>query len=131
MVPLNAAETEWVATNVAAVRQMLVSSGLSADGALSPEALDDLWAVLLDEETRDPNEIINLVGLSFGQLLTEQLDLAWVALTDAHGTEIAVRGRSDFTVFPTVFVAKRYAERETHFLAASFRDMVRTVESII
>ena len=120
--PLNEAEQEWVATNVAEAKQML-------DGNLSPETLDDLWATLLRDEPTDPNPAINMVGLAFGQLLVEDLGLSWVALTDAHGTEIAVRGRSAFTVFPTNFIAKRYEERETGFIAPAYQEMVRIGES--
>ena len=82
------------------------------------------------DDPADPNPGINLIGLAFGHLLAERLDLAWVALTDQHGTEIAVRGRSDFTVFPTNFVAKRYAERELGFIAPAFDEIVRTAESL-
>jgi hypothetical protein len=73
--------------------------------------------LLRSERLEDPNEAINLVGLAFGQLLVERFGLEWVALSDEHGTEIAVRGPSDFTVFPTNFVAKRYESGDTGFLA--------------
>jgi hypothetical protein len=121
--PLNEAEQEWVATNVAEAKQML-------DGNLSPETLDDLWATLLRDEPTDPNPAINMVGLAFGQLLVENLGLSWVVLTDEHGTEIAVHGRSDFTVFPTNFIAKRYEGRETNLIAPAYQEMVRTAESL-
>jgi hypothetical protein len=121
--PLNEAEQEWVATNVAEAKQLL-------EGNLSPETLDDLWAALLREEPADPNPAINMVGLAFGQLLVEGLGLSWVALTDEQGTEIAVRGRGDFTVFPTNFIAKRYAGRETNFIAPAYQEMVRTARSL-
>ena len=97
---------------------------------LSPEALDELWAILLSEDPDDPNPAINLVWLAFGQLLVERLGLSWVALTDANGTEIAVHGRSDFTVFPTNFIAKRYESRQTGFIAPAFDERVRTAESL-
>jgi hypothetical protein len=67
--PLNEAEGESVAANVAEAKRML-------DGRLSPEALDDLWAALMDDEPADPNPAINLVGLAFGQLLADRLDLS-------------------------------------------------------
>jgi hypothetical protein len=113
--PLNEAESEWVAENVAEAKRML-------DVRLSPEALDDLWAALLDDEPADPNPAINVVGLAFGQLLADRLDLSWVALTDDNGTEIAVRGRANFTVFPTNFIAKRYLGRQTNSISASYDD---------
>jgi hypothetical protein len=121
--PLNEAEQEWVATNVAEATRML-------DGELSAETLDDLWAALLNEEPADPNPAINMVGLAFGQLLADRLGLSWVALTDEHGTEIAVRGRANFTVFPTNFIAKRYEQRETNFIAFAYNEMVQTAESL-
>jgi hypothetical protein len=121
--PLNEAEQEWVASNVAEATRTL-------DGELSPETLDELWAALLKDEPADPNPAINMVGLAFGQLLADRLNLAWVVLTDESGTEIAVRGRANFTVFPTNFIAKRYAERETNFIAPAYDEMVRTAESL-
>ena len=121
--PLNDAEQEWVAENVAEASRL-------ADGVLTAEALDDLWAALLRDEPEDPNPGINMVGLGFGHLLVERLGLEWVALTDEYGTEIAVRGRADFTVFPTNFVAKRFENRETGFIAPAFREMVSTAESL-
>ena len=121
--PLNEPEREWVETNVAVAKQML-------DGALSAGGLDNLWAALLSEEPDDPNPAINAVGLAFGQLLVDRLGLPWVALTDEHGTEIAVRGAANFTVFPTNFIAKRYAGRETNFIASAYDEMVQTAESL-
>ena len=121
--PLNDAEQEWVAENVAEATRL-------AAGELTPEALDDLWAALLRDEPEDPNPGINMVGLGLGHLLVERLGLDWVALTDEYGTEVAVRGRADFTVFPTNFVAKRYEARETGFIAPAFREMVSTAESL-
>jgi hypothetical protein len=121
--PLNEAEQEWVANNVAQAKQML-------DGNLSPETLDDLWAALLRDDPADPNPAINMVGLALGQLLVDGLGLSWVALSDESGTETAVRGRANFTVFPTNFIAKRYAGRETNFIAPAYQEMVRTAESL-
>jgi hypothetical protein len=121
--PLNDAEQQWVAANVAEATRML-------GGNLTAEALDELWAAVLRDEPADPNPGINLIGLAFGQLLADRLGLSWVALTDEHGTEIAVRGEADFTVFPTNFVAKRYAGREIGFIAPAFHEMVRTAESL-
>jgi hypothetical protein len=121
--PLNEAEQDWVVANVAEAKQLL-------DGNVSPETLDDLWAALLRDDPADPNPAINLVGLALGQLLVDRLGLSWVALTDEHGTEIAVRGRANFTVFPTNFIAKRYPGRETNFIAPAYQEMVRTAESL-
>jgi len=121
--PLNDAERQWVAENVAEATRTF-------GGNLTVEALDDLWARLLRDDPDDPNPGLNMVGLALGHLLAERLGISWVALTDAQGTDIAVRGRAEFTVFPTNFVAKRYAGGETGFIAPAFSEMVRTAESL-
>ena len=121
--PLNEAERQWVAENVAEATRML-------GGNLTVEALDDLWALLLRDDPDDPNPAINMVGLAFGHLLAERLGLSWVAFADEHGTEIALRGRAELTVFPTNFVAKRYEGRETGFIAPAFYEMVQTAQSL-
>jgi hypothetical protein len=117
------AECDWIARHVDAARQALVGQGIEPTGRLTPKALDALWAWLIDGELEDPNAAINLVGLAFGQLLVDELQLSWAVLTDENGTEIAVRDESNFTVFPTNFVAKRYRARETGFIASAHRSI--------
>jgi hypothetical protein len=53
-----------------------------------------------------------------------------VAYTDEQGTEVAVRGPSDFTVFPTNFVAKRYESGETDFIAPFVEEVERTLGTL-
>jgi hypothetical protein len=118
--PLPDAERAWVAENVRVARSAI-------GGELDPEGLDELWARLRADEELDPNDSVNLVGLALGQLLVDRSAVEWVVLTDAHGTEIAVRGPSDFTVFPTNVVAKRYETGETGFIAPFVAEVERTL----
>jgi hypothetical protein len=126
--PLNDAERAWVAENVAAARGALREGGVP-DGAVTAESLDELWTIAR-AQAEDPTVAINLVGLALGQLLVNRFGLDWVALTDEHGTEIAVRGPSNFTVFPTNFVAKRYETGETGFIAPFVDEVARTLEQL-
>ncbi|HEX6699183.1 MAG TPA: DUF3806 domain-containing protein [Gaiellaceae bacterium] len=103
--------------------------GLAA-AAVTAEALDELWDLVLAEGSDDPNVVINLVGLALGQLLVDRFGLAWVALTDEYGTEIAVRGPSNFTVFPTNFVAKRYESGERGFIAPFVDAVARRLQGL-
>jgi hypothetical protein len=127
--PLNEAELAWVAESVATARAAIESRGLGRTDPPTAESLDKLWRTIRDEPA-DPNEAINCVGLAFGQLLVDRFGLAWVALTDEYGTEIAVRGPSDFTVFPTNFVAKRYESGESDFLAPFVDEVGRTLRTL-
>lgn len=126
--PLNEAELAWVAENVTAARGALQESG--HEGDLIAESLDELWTLLRSQLADDPNQAINVVGLALGQLLVDRFDLDWVALTDEYGTEVAVRGPSNFTVFPTNFVAKRYETGETGFLAPFVDEVARTLAQL-
>jgi Domain of unknown function (DUF3806) len=128
--PLNEAERDWVAQHVATARALLRESGLQKDGELSAESLDELWVLLGSQSPEDVNTAINVVGLAFGQLMVDRFDLGWVALTDEHGTEVAVRGPSNFTVFPTNFVAKRYERGETGFLVPFFEEISHTLDRL-
>jgi Domain of unknown function (DUF3806) len=125
---LNDAEVRWVADNVAEARRKVEEHGLG--GGLTPESLDELWALLLSEGPDDPNAVVNLVGLALGQLLVDRFGLGWVALTDQYGTEIAVRGPSNLTVFPTNFVAKRYESGERGFVAPFVEAVARRLEGL-
>jgi hypothetical protein len=125
--PLNPAESAWVAENVDAARAALEHAGIDPAGTVSAEALDRLWPRLLAASPDDPNGPINMVGLALGQLLVDRFGLEWVVLSDRDGTEIAVRGPSDATVFPTNFVAKRYETGETDFIAPFVAEVERTL----
>jgi hypothetical protein len=124
--PLNEAELAWVAENVSVARETVKELGLADDGEVEPESLDELWA-RLRSEPGDPNQAINVVGLALGQLLVTRFGLEWVALTDEHGTEVAVRGPSNFTVFPTNFIAKRYESGETGFISPFVDEVEKTL----
>ena len=128
--PLTDEERSWIGANVSAARDIARDAGLERDGHLTGETLDDLWALLQSELADDPNQAINLVGLSLGQLLVDRFGLEWVALTDEHGTEAAVRGPSRLTVFPANFVAKRYETGETDFIAPFVDEVARKLDEL-
>lgn len=115
--PPNESELEWVRAHVDAVKE-------ATGGDVTVAALDELytgwyegWAAQPEEARADPNDMINAVGLSFGQALVDGVGLDWAVVTDEHGTEIAVHGQpGDILVFPPNLVAKRFERGETGFL---------------
>ncbi len=122
--PLNDAEREWVAAHVAAARRAL------GEAELSPTALDELWEQTRGTEPSEQNDRVNVVGLALGQHLVDRFGLECAVFSDEQGTEIAVRGPSDFTVFPTNFVAKRYETGETQFIEPFVAELERTLGSL-
>jgi hypothetical protein len=122
--PLNDAERDWVAAHVAAARRAL------GESELTPAALDALWEETRGTEPSEQNDRVNVVGLALGQHLVDRFGLEWAVVGDEHGTEIAVHGPSDFTVFPTNFVAKRYETGERHFIEPFVAEVERTLGSL-
>src|SRR4051794_15252064 len=114
------AELEWAAGYVALAAEMVAARHLGAGaGAPGVDELDALWAARLaaPQGVEDPNDLINAVGLAFGQRLVDDLGLRWVVVSDEFGTELATHAApGDLLVFPANLVAKRWESRETGFL---------------
>jgi hypothetical protein len=127
--PVDESGLEWVAANVAAAKATIAAAGLDDAGELSPEALDRVYGRLSSELRGSDagheavNQVVTTVGLAFGQVLADRLDLEWVVVSDDGGAEIALQGQpGDFLVFPRRLVAAKWESGETDFLAATFED---------
>ena len=131
----NNAEHDWVAKNLAVMREMIAEfNGGVSD--IQPSSLDSAFATWLgrhDAETEDANPVINAFGIAFGQYLVEQLQLTWAVASDQHGTEMAVHGQpGNILIYPLNLVAKRYTARETGFfmpLFSEFQDQIEIVRA--
>lgn len=129
--PPNESELAWVAAHVDAVKE-------ATGGEVSVGALDELyagwyeeWAAKPEESREDPNDMINAVGLTFGQALVDGAGLEWAVVTDEHGTEIAVHGQpGDVLLFPPNLVAKRFERGETRFLEAIYDGIAAQVAEL-
>jgi hypothetical protein len=123
ILPLNSAEQQWVDTevqNFLALRDTLFPDLKS--NSITPENLDLVFKTSYESKTADPNyanSIINAVGMAFGQLLIDQVDAQWCAISDENGCEIAIvkyyPNGGESIVCPTNFVAKRWESGTTEF----------------
>src|SRR5690348_219473 len=97
IVPINKSEEEWIRTGIEASGAFVQQfSGESVNGFPAPGQLDTAfanWLAAHDPDTEDPNPIINLVGLGFGQLLADRCNLEWVVVRESGGAEIALLGQ--------------------------------------
>jgi hypothetical protein len=129
--PANESELQWVQAHVDAVKE-------ATGGDVTVAALDELyagwyeeWAAQPEEAREDPNDMINAVGLTFGQALVDGVGFEWAVVTDEHGTEIAVHAQpGDVLVFPPNLVAKRFERGETHFLAPIYEGIAEQVAAL-
>jgi hypothetical protein len=127
--PLNAAEATWVAAELRNAADIVARySPADAQRASTLGALDRTYEAFSAHADRTDgaaaNGVINALGICFGQHLVRELGLEWAAVTDEYGCELAVvgmRGKGDFVVFPTNFVAKRWERGEVGFFVDSCR----------
>lgn len=125
---LNESERAWLKVhldNAAAFAKTY--SPNDKDDPLSMSSMDRAFAAWIASKPTDClliNDIVNAVGMAFGNKLVEGLGFLWVVASDAQGTEMAVYalpGKGDVLVYPANFVAKRWERRETDFLEASYQ----------
>lgn|SRR5690349_19075 len=131
----NDKERAWIADNLAKATVMATKYGGDAEGLARPTlaGLDGLWAAMgaaLRAAGKDPNPLINLVGIAFGQHLVDAVGLEWVVATDEYGTELAVHGEPNHVlIYPCNLVAKRWESRDTGFLARIGAEIVRDINA--
>jgi hypothetical protein len=126
-------EHAWIADNLSRALTMAKKYGGDAEAATRPTlaGLDGLWStwtVALRESGQNPNALINMVGVAFGQHLVDELGLSWVIASDEHGTDLAVHGpQGNVLVFPCNLVAKRWQSGESEFVARVGAEMIRDI----
>jgi hypothetical protein len=126
--PLTDDERSWIAVHLESAKKLAHVYALGYQGKpLYPDVLDRIYTGWWNSPQRSEtpaNDMINMIGLAFGQFFVDYRGLEWIAVKDNHGTDIAVHGNpGDTLIFPTNFVAKRYERQETDFLAASEREL--------
>lgn len=137
---LNNAELDWIASRIEDAK-LLISQYAPGDVGqpINASVLDRGYAGwLASNETNSDriNEVINALGIAFGQLLVDEIGFQWVIVTDQFGTDmgiLALPGKGDVLVTPATMVAKRWETRETGFLVPLHRvvtDQVRKVEAL-
>lgn len=136
MKALTAGERTFVAEQLRAVPVFLADYG-SARALTGLAALDHAWASWLDRQQvdpGDPNPVINVVGVAFGQALIDALPgFDWVIAEDDGSTDLAVFGRpgaGDVLFYPANLVAKRYHARTAWFLQDTFAQMIDEINGL-
>ncbi len=125
---LSEKERAWIAEQLEnAIKFVGAFSPRDADLPLTLGALDRAFSAWMAsgavDNASETNRIINCVGVAFGRLLVEGLELKWVIATDECGSDLAVYGlpgTGDVLAYPANFVAKRWERRETNFLEQSY-----------
>ena len=134
------AELAWIRANLDIAGELAAMQGATRTSVTEdPAVLDrvfESWMTSWEEDGPDaggvePNDLVNALGLAFGQLLVDTLAFEWVVATDADGTELAVRAQpGDLLVYPANAVAKRVERREVGFFQPFYREVRGHVEEL-
>jgi hypothetical protein len=127
----------WVAEEIDAANKFVASfSPMDSGKPLTLPSLDrafKAWIATEPSEVDSINEVINAVGIAFGNFLAEGAGLRWVIATDEGGSDLAVfglPGTGDVLVYPANLVAKRWERRETDFLVKVHAEIAGSVRSL-
>lgn len=134
---INESERAWIKAQLDAAASFVATfAPADKDDPLSLTSLDRAFAAWIGSKPGDGNfinEVINGVGIAFGNHLVEGLGFEWVIATDDQATELAVYalpGKGDALVYPANFVAKRWERREVNFLEASYQSIEKDVQRL-
>jgi hypothetical protein len=132
---LSVREKEWIASQLqGATKLIAIYAPSESSDELSLSALDHAFAAWISGNEGNAemiNAVINRIGVAFGQSLVDGLGLEWVIATDERGNDLAVYGlpeKGDVLVYPANFVAKRWEQRETNFLQASYDKIAQQIK---
>src|SRR5256885_9346319 len=104
-------EQLWIQTQLTNAKKFVEAfSPADVANPLTLAALDRAFTAWLNSSSAADgavaNEIVNYVGVAFGQQLVDGLGLRWVIATDENGSEAAVYGlpgHGDALIYPTNF----------------------------
>lgn len=135
--PLNASEQQWVTAELANARKLVeLLNPADARAELTPSVLDRTYKAAREAAGNDAssaNQIINTIGMSFGQYLVDQQGFRWVVVSDRQGSElgvVALPGEADMIVLPPNLVGKRWAGGTVDFLDDVYRGIVENLEKV-
>jgi len=77
------------------------------------------WMETAPTDVQQINDVIDNVGIVFGQKLVDNLGLNWVIAKDQNGIDFAVFGlpnKGDVLFYPVNIIAKGWERKETNFI---------------
>ncbi len=126
---LTKAERAWIFEKLGLLHDSGVED-IEALGAMFDEQLG-AWLAVPEGQRSDPNEVINLLGVGFGEFVRRISNTRWVIAGDQHGAELALHGQpGDILMFPQNMVAKRWVAHESGALPALASATARSIEEI-
>jgi len=130
--PLTAVDRQFMADQRMRVEQLANRLGRGLTGVVDRD-LDTLQRIL-DERMVPAEDTLTLqaMGVVFGDLLGERLDMGWVVYRDSKGRSRALRYRQiDVYLFPVTMISRRQEGGSERRLKPLFDDTVRDTRPLL
>ena len=130
--PLTAVDRQFMAEQRMRVEHLANRLGRGLTGVVDRD-LDTLQRIL-DERMVPPEDTLTLqaMGVVFGDLLGERLDMDWVVYRDNKGRSRALRYRKiDVYLFPVTMISRRQEGGSERRLKPLFDDTVRDTRPLL
>jgi hypothetical protein len=130
--PLTAVDRQFMAEQRMRVEQLANRLGRGLTGVVDRD-LDTLQRIL-DERMVPAEDTLTLqaMGVVFGDLLGERLDMDWVVYRDSKGRSRALRYRqTDVYLFPVTMISRRQEGGSERRLKPLFDDTVRDTRPLL
>ena len=130
--PLTAVDRQFMADQRMRVEQLANRLGRGLTGVVDRD-LDTLQRIL-DERMVPAEDTLTLqaMGVVFGDLLGERLDMDWVVYRDSKGRSRALRYRQiDVYLFPVTMISRRQEGGSERRLKPLFEDTVRDTRPLL
>jgi len=130
--PLTAVDRQFMAEQRMRVEQLANRLGRGLTGVVDRD-LDTLQRIL-DERMVPAEDTLTLqaMGVVFGDLLGERLDMDWVVYRDSKGRSRALRYRQiDVYLFPVTMISRRQEGGSERRLTPLFDDTVRDTRPLL
>ena len=130
--PLTAVDRQFMAEQRIRVEQLANRLGRGLTGVVDRD-LDTLQRIL-DERMVPAEDTLTLqaMGVVFGDLLGERLDMDWVVYRDSKGRSRALRYRQiDVYLFPVTMISRRQEGGSERRLKPLFDDTVRDTRPLL
>ena len=130
--PLTAVDRQFMAEQRMRVEQLANRLGRGLTGVVDRD-LDTLQRIL-DERMVPAEDTLTLqaMGVVFGDLLGERLDMDWVVYRDSKGRSRALRYRQiDVYLFPVTMISRRHEGGSERRLKPLFDDTVRDTRPLL
>jgi hypothetical protein len=128
---LTDAEVDWVRSTIAELTEQGVRADDIDDLGRHYDELLSAWLRLSEDDRPDPHEVVNRIGLAFGQYVADHAGLDWGVATEPPGPEIALhrpREQREVLLYPREIVGGKWATQETGILPALARATVDAID---